>query len=385
MIASDLPMQGPSKARSEQMVEAIRIELERRQWRAGSVRVGFKPCDDSLEKTGEWEQGKCEQNARAYARDPKIIGVVGTYNSGCAEAMLPILNRAAGGPVALVSPGNTLVCLTRASPSCSSGAPERYYPTGKRSYARVVPTDADQGAGLASFARQRKLANLYVLRAKDDPTSAGQARAFTRAARKLGIDIAGEADWDPEARDYRRLMEKVKSARPGAVLLAGLTEQNGGRLIQEKVAIVGINESVPLLAPDGFAQQSTITAAGPSSRGMFVTTPGRSPEDLPRAGQEFVEELRRRVGERSLELYAPYAGQAAALLLDAIGRSGAERGRVSEALSGARIDDGIVGDFSIDGSGDTTLRAITVSRADEEFRPVTEINPASSLVAAARR
>jgi len=78
VIASELPMQGAAKARSEQMVEAIRVELERRGWRAGSVRVGFKPCDDSLRKTGEWDRGRCEENARAYARDRKVIGLVGT-------------------------------------------------------------------------------------------------------------------------------------------------------------------------------------------------------------------------------------------------------------------------------------------------------------------
>jgi branched-chain amino acid transport system substrate-binding protein len=385
VIASDLPMQGAARARSEQMVEAIRVELERRDWRAGSVAIGFEACDDSLQRSGEWDRGKCEQNARAYARDPKVIGVVGTYNSGCAEAMLPILNRAPGGPVPMISPGNTLVCLTKASASCEDGAPERYYPSGKRNYARVVPTDADQGAGLASFARQRKLRRVYVLQAQDDPTSAGQARAFTRAARELGIEVAGEGSWDPKARDYRRLMEKVKSARPEAVLLAGLTEQNGGRLVQEKVAIVGTNDRVALLAPDGFAQQSTITAAGPASRGMFVTTPGRSPDALPRSGQRFVEDLRKRVAGRPLELYAPYAGQAAAVLLDAIARSGNERRRVSDALPGLSVNDGIVGDFAFDGSGDTTLRAITVSRAGKEFRPVGEINPPPSLVAEARR
>jgi ABC-type branched-subunit amino acid transport system substrate-binding protein len=118
---------------------------------------------------------------------------------------------------------------------------------------------------------------------------------------------------------------------------------------------------------------------------MFVTTPGRSPEALPRAGERFLDELRKRVGDDSLELYAPYAGQAAAVLLDAIERAGAERARVSRALLGARIDEGIVGDFEIDESGDTTLRAITVSRAGKEFRPVTEIIPPPSLAAAARR
>jgi branched-chain amino acid transport system substrate-binding protein len=385
VIASDLPMQGAARARSQQMVEAIRVELERRGWRAGSMRTGFKACDDALKTTGEWDRPKCEQNARAYARDRQVIGVIGTYNSGCAEAMLPILNRAAGGPVPLVSPGNTLVCLTKTSPSCEAGAPARYYPTGRRNYARVVPTDADQGAGLASFARQRKLERVYVLQARADPTSAGQARTFTRAARELGIEIAGEGSWNPKARSYRRLMETVRAARPDAVLLAGLTEQNGGRLIQEKAAIVGTNERVALLAPDGFAQQSTITAAGPASHGMFVTTPGRSPEALPRSGRGFVDALREQVGDRPLELYAPYAGQAGAVLLDAISRSGNERGRVSQALNRVRIRNGIVGDFAFDASGDTTLRAITVSQAGREFQPVTEIEPRPSLVAEARR
>jgi len=285
----------------------------------------------------------------------------------------------------MVSPGNTLVCLTKASASCGSGAPGRYYPRGNRNYARVVPNDADQGAGLASFAKQRKLRRVYVLEAQDDPTSAGQARAFTHAARALGIQIAGRATWDPKARDYHGLMEKVRAAKPRAVLLAGLTEQNGGRLIQEKVAVVGTNDRVALLAPDGFAQQSTITAAGPASEGMFVTTPGRSPNALPRSGERFVRELKRRVGRGALELYAPYAGQAAAVLLDAIARSGPNRGRVSDALRSVEIRGGIVGDFSFDSSGDTTLRAITVSRAAEKFQPVTEIKPSPSLVAKARR
>ena len=385
VIASDLPMQGAARARSEQMVEAIRLELERRRWRAGSVRVGFEPCDDSLKQTGEWDGARCEENARAYVRDARLLGVIGTYNSGCAEAMLPVLNRAPGGGVPMVSPGNTLVCLTKEAASCEAGAPKRYYPTGKRNYARVVPTDADQGAGLASFAERRMLRRVYVLQAKGDPTSAGQARAFTGAARKLGVGIAGEASWDPKATSYPSVMAKVKAAKPDAVLLAGLTEHNGGRLIQDKAAIVGSNDRVTLLAPDGFAQQSTITTAGPASRGMFVTTPGRSPEALPKTGREFVQELRKRVGGRPLELYAPYAGQAAAVLLDAIARSGSDRRRLAEALTGVRVEKGIVGDFSIDSSGDTTLRAITVSRAGKEFRPVTELDPPASLVDAARR
>ncbi len=107
LIASDLPMQGDSKARSEQMVEAIRLALEHRHWRAGDVNVAFQPCDDSIVKTGLWDGKKCRANANAYADDPDVIGVIGTYNSGCAAEIMPILNEAPGGPVPMVSPGNT--------------------------------------------------------------------------------------------------------------------------------------------------------------------------------------------------------------------------------------------------------------------------------------
>jgi branched-chain amino acid transport system substrate-binding protein len=385
LIASDLPMQGAARGRSEQMVEAIRLELERRDWRAGSLRVAFQPCDDSLARTGEWDKRRCQANARAYGEDRDLIGVVGTYNSGCAAAMLPTLNRAPGGGLAMVSPGNTLICLTKPSTTCEAREPERYFPTGRRTYTRVVPNDADQSAGLAVFAEQRELDRVYVLYAQGDPVSEGQATTFKSAARVKGLDVADTATWDPEARDYRRLMRQVKGARPDAILLAGLTEQNGGRLIKDKVAVVGDNDRVALLAADGFAQQSTIDAAGAAARGMFASTPGRAPASLPPSGGRFVKALRQRVKGGALELYAPYAGQAAAVLLDTIERAGKDRGQIASELNQTRIDQGIVGDFSFDRAGDTTLGVITVSRAKDEFSPATEIIPPRSLVVAARR
>src|SRR3712207_1272480 len=98
----------------------------------------------------------------------------------------------------MVSPGNTLVCLTKPSPICEAGEPERYYPTGRRTYARVVPNDADQGAGLATFAERRRLRRVYVLHARNDPTSEGQGTTFENAARALGLDVVGISSWDPE-------------------------------------------------------------------------------------------------------------------------------------------------------------------------------------------
>jgi branched-chain amino acid transport system substrate-binding protein len=287
LLVSDLPLQGDSRQRSQQMNDAIRLVLEGAGWKAGGRNVAFQACDDSEADTGLWSKAQCKSNANAYAANPSVLGVIGTYNSGCAEVMVPILGRAPGGGMAMVSPGNTLICLTQSSPSCGGGEPKSLYPV-RRNYARVVPNDAYQGAGLASFAKQHGIERAYVLYAGGDATSLGQAKTFRGAARKLGISTPGFRPWNPNASSYKGLMAAVGSRSPDAVLLAGLTESNGARLIKDKVAVLGPNSGVKLLAPDGFAQQSTIDLAGRASRGMFASVPGLVPQDLQGPGKKLV-------------------------------------------------------------------------------------------------
>jgi branched-chain amino acid transport system substrate-binding protein len=382
LIVSDLPLQGDSRRRSLQMNDAIRLVLEGANWKAGGRNVAFQACDDSEADTGLWSKAQCQANARAYAANPSVLGVVGTYNSGCAEAMIPILGKAPGGGVTMVSPGNTLICLTQSAPGCPQGEPKSLYPQ-RRNYARVVPNDAYQGAGLASFAKQQQIRRAYVLYAGGDPTSLGQARTFRGGAKKLGIAVAGFRSWNPDAANYKGLMKTVAGTMPDAVLLAGLTEENGAQLIRDKVAILGANDGVvKLLAPDGFAQQSTIDLAGPASKGMFASVPGRVPENLKGPGQKLVAQLEK-VTSGPVELYAPYAGQAASVLLEAIARGG-ERSGVLDAVRETDVSNGITGSFSILPSGDPSLGPITISVAKKSFVAVREVDPGSRLVAAAR-
>jgi branched-chain amino acid transport system substrate-binding protein len=381
LLLSDLPLQGDSRQRSQQMNDAIRLVLEGAGWRAGGRNVAFQACDDSEADTGLWSKAQCKSNAKAYAANPSVLGVIGTYNSGCAEAMVPILGRAPGGGVAMVSPGNTLICLTQSSPSCGGGEPKSLYPQ-RRNYARVVPNDAYQGAGLASFAKQHGIERAYVLYAGGDPTSLGQAKTFRGAAHKLGILILGFRSWNPKASSYMGLMATVQSRSPDAVLLAGLTESNGARLIKDKVAVLGPNSGVKLLAPDGFAQQSTIDLAGPASRGMFASVPGLVPQDLKGPGKKLVAELQKEVGG-PVELYAPYAGQAASVLLSAFAASG-ERAGVIEAVRRTKVRNGITGSFEILPSGDPSVGPITVSVAKSSFQPFQVVEPGPGLVKAAR-
>jgi branched-chain amino acid transport system substrate-binding protein len=385
LIASDLPMEGDSAERSEQMVEAIRIVLEDAEWKAGDADVAFQACDDADPETGEWSKQRCRENAEAYAGNPDVIGVVGTYNSGCAQVEIPILNRAPDGGVAMVSPGNTLICLTEDSQSCDPEDPDRFYPSGERNYARVVPNDAVQGAGLATFASELGVSSPFVLFAAEDDTSRGQAETFIGAAIELGLDVSGFDVWDPDAPDYEALMDRVGEASPDGIVLAGLLEQNGAKLVADKVAALGGNDELPLLAFDGFAQQATIDEAGEGAQGMYVSVPGKSPQTLKGPGEELVSALEADLGDEPVELFAPYAGQAMQVLLDAIESGGDSRSQVIAALFETEVRDGIVGSFKITKTGDPNVSPISISVAEAAFEPEATVDPDTSVVEAARR
>lgn len=385
LIVSDLPLQGDSASRSEQMNDAITQVLEQAGWKAGDTSIGFQACDDSLADTGLWDEQTCQDNAAAYGEDTSVLGVVGTYNSGCAQAMIPILNEADDGALAMVSPGNTAICLTESADTCSDGAPDSLYPSGDRNYARVVPNDAAQGAALVSFAAGNGVNRVAVLFAADDDTSYGQAQTFINASKPGGVTVTEQLEWDPEADSYTDLMNRVKKSNPDGILLAGLTEQNGGQLIKDKVSVLGPNDgTVALMAPDGFAQQSTIDEAGAASAGMIASVPGRVPELLPGPGKQFVKKLESKTGGQPVELYAPYAGQAAQVLLDAIASAGTDRAAVASALYGLSVKDGITGDFEITETGDPDVSPITINRAASEFKPITVVEPKADLITAAR-
>jgi branched-chain amino acid transport system substrate-binding protein len=381
LIVSDLPLQGDSAERSSQQEQAIRLILGQRGWKAGATSVAYQSCDDSIAKTGLWDPATCRSNADAYVKNRQVLGVIGTYNSGCAAEEIPILNRAA---VAMISPGNTAVCLTEPSKTCEDGQPASLYPSGNRNYARVVPNDAFQGAALAEFAKREGIAKPFALYASNDPTSTGQAQNFRGAAEALGLKLAGYETWDQNAASYAALFGKVKRSGADGVVLAGLIEQNGAQLIQDKVEVLGSNTDLPLIAFDGFAQQATIDDSGAASRGMFASVPGNTPENLPAKGEALVNDLRGTTNGQPVEQFAPYAGEAAAVLLDAIAKAGTSRAGIAKAVLATRGGGGILHPYDIGPTGDPSVGPITVSKAGSSFSPFREVTPQAGVVRAAR-
>src|SRR5262249_30026354 len=94
LIASDLPRldSGTPDPRPAQMTKAIRLVLEQHHFRAGSYSVGYQACDDSTPAAGTTDPVRCTANAHAFAANPSLLALIGTYHSFCAGIELPITN-----------------------------------------------------------------------------------------------------------------------------------------------------------------------------------------------------------------------------------------------------------------------------------------------------
>jgi branched-chain amino acid transport system substrate-binding protein len=390
LIASDLPLQGSSRTQTLQINEAIRYELERRNWQAGDYKVAFQACDDATAQAGKWDSGKCSQNAQNYSANDKVIGVLGTFNSGCAAIIIPVLNQAPEGGIAMVSPANTYVCLTEGGPGCDKTEPDKYYPSGERNYTRVVAHDAYQGAAVAEFAKAQGVTSVFILNDKE-AYGLGVATNFRNAAQKVGIKIAGFAAWDAKASSYEATFRQIKGTGADAVFLGGLIDENGAQVIKDKVAVLGPNDGqVKLLMPDGFTTQQTIDEAGAAARNSFMAIAGVPIDEFKGAGKEFADGLRsEKLGGKALDPYAIYGGQAAQVLLDAIEASDGTRADVIKKVFETKVTDGLLGTFEINENGDPSggegaVVGFTIYRATDKLETETTISPKPETVEAAR-
>jgi branched-chain amino acid transport system substrate-binding protein len=358
IIASDLPLQGANRALTTEMNKAIAYMLGQQGWKAGKYTIGFQACDDSTAQKGSWDSSKCTANANAYAQNSSVMGVIGTFNSGCAKLEIPIANRAPKGPLGMVSPSNTYPGLTVKYAGSAPGEPNVYYPTGKRNYARVVWTDQFQGAADAMFLKTKmKVTSVYILTDKET-YGQGIASIVSAKAKQLGIKVVGTQGWDPNATSYESLANAIKSSGAKSVFLGGIVCLNGGKVIKDLRSVLGAK--FPMLMPDGFTPFSaTGQTSGNASNGAYISYPGIPVKSLKGAGAKFVAGFTKVNNRKLPDPYTAYAAQAAQVLLGAIAKSNGTRADATSKLFNLNVTNGVLGNFSINKNGDTTLGTVT--------------------------
>jgi len=370
IIASDLPLQGAIRKQTVQISRAMIWALQQKGWKAGNATVGYQSCDDSTAQSGGWDSGKCATNARLFATNTSVMAVVGTFNSGCAKIEVPILNRAHPGPVLMVSPANTNVGLTK---KWDPGEPQKYYPTGKRNYARVVATDDIQGPADAMYSQLKGYKKVFVLNDKQT-YGFGVATTYKSAATKLGIKVVGFQGWDAKASSYEALANTIKASGAQAVFLGGIACNNGAKLMQD---IKSVNPKIQLQMPDGFSDPNANGAVG---NGAFISVAGEPPSALTGFGATFVKSFGKSIGATP-NPYAAYGAQAMLVALQAVAVRPGDRAAITRSVFGLHVSNGVLGTFTINAAGDTSLTPITIyKQSGKNLIPVKTLVPSASLI-----
>ncbi len=352
-IVSSLPRTGSAKAQTDTIVNGIQMALEEAGNKVGNWEIKYEDLDDATAAEGKWTPEKEAANAEKAIKDLDVMVYIGTYNSGAAKVSMPKLNQV---DLLMISPANTWPGLTKPGKG-EAGEPEKYRPTGKVNYTRVVPADDIQGVVGADWAKKLGAKKVFIL---DDREVYGKGIAdlFEARAKDIGLKIVGREGIDASAQEFKPLMTKVKDADPDLVYFGGTTQTKAGQIAKDMVA-VGLK--VMLMVPDGCFEDAFIESAGADNLNdrTYVTFGGLPPEKLTGKGKDFVDKYKKKHGKEP-EGYAVYGYEAGKIALKAIEMAGKkDRNAIREACLKIKNFDGALGKWSFDKNGDTTNRTMS--------------------------
>jgi branched-chain amino acid transport system substrate-binding protein len=353
-VYSSLPLQGAQRPQTTDMVQGIELALEQAGNKAGEFTIEYESLDDSTAQAGAWTPEATQANARRAAQDDSTAVYIGEFNSGASAVSIPVLNEAG---VPQISPANTAVGLTSDEPGAEPGEPDKYYPSGQRTYTRIVPKDTIQGAAIATLMQEDGCTKVFMTNDKE-VYGAGLSRNIEGAAEGIGLEIVANEEIDKNAPNYRSLASRAAGEGVDCFVYSGITANNAVQLYKDFESAL---PDAQLYGPDGVAESGF---ADPKEGGIpanvasktKVTVATLSPDEYPPEGQEFFTQFAEKYGEENPDPYAIYGYEAMRLALDAIERSGTgEKADIISALFDTTDRESVLGTYSIDENGDTTL------------------------------
>jgi len=374
LLVSDLPLQGESRPITQAIADGMRHVLQQRGFEAGGYTIGFQSCDSSTAQVGGSDIFGCGSMAKAYARNLRVVGIVGSFASPCSYFQIPVTNQAPEGPLAMLSPSNTLQDLTE---------DEGLYPTGVRNYVRIAGDDHLQAVAHAELAKQLSARRVAVLSPQGEEAYPGFAEDVRTAGRRLGLKVVA-LRYDRGADAFAPFARSVAHSRPDVVVVADILDRESAAVTRAVLAAVG--PQAAMLAPDGFGLYEDINKlVGPAAKGMYVSQYGVANERLPPRGREFLESFAGgRPSGAGPDYAAAYGAQAAEIMLDAIARSDGTRASVTRELFRTRVSDGILGDIRFDRNGDLVDSPFTFVRMVGDRRGKAGLRPKVDRVVLAR-
>lgn len=371
-VYSSLPLQGASTAQTDPMVNGIKLALAQAGGKAGSFTVNYQPLDDSTAQAGKWDPAQVASNARKAATDTKAVYYIGEFNSGASEVSTLILNQAG---IAQVSPANTYVGLTTNEPGSSPGEPQKYYPTGKRSFLRIVPRDTIQAA--AGLLTMKKDGCTKVAVANDkEAYGTGLAALLELEKTKYGVNVVSNTGIDPTQPNFRSYAQTVKGQGADCFYFAGIVSNGAVQLTKD------VNATLPkakIYGGDGIctgsytniAMKGVPASIDPNIQCTVAT------QDLAAypGGKTFLAAYKAKYGTANPDPYAIYGFEVMKLGLDTVaglGAKGNDKAAVLAALFTTKARQSVLGSYGFDANGDTTLKSYGLYKVGKDGNPLFE-------------
>jgi branched-chain amino acid transport system substrate-binding protein len=369
-IYSSLPMQGASSAQTIPLVNGIKLALAQAGGKAGQWTVHYTVLDDSTAAAGKWDPGQTAANARQVAGDSKAVFYIGEFNSGASEVSIPILNEAG---IPQVSPANTYVGLTTSLPGSAPGEPQKYYPTGKRTYLRIVPIDSIQAA--ADLIAMKNAGCTKVAVANDkEAYGAGLATLLELEKGFYGVTIVSNTGIDPTAPNFRSYASTISGQGADCFFFAGIVSNGAVQITKD------VHSAIPtakIFGGDGVCTSSyTSAAAGgvPAAIDPLIECTVAT-QDLAAypGGRAFLAAYSAKYGVSSPDPYAIYGYAVMQLALNTIknlGAQGNSRSAILAALFADKSVQSVLGTYGFDANGDTTLKSYGLYKVGSNGDPV---------------
>lgn len=370
-IFSSLPRTGDANKQTTDIVNGYKMAFEEVGWKIGEFQLELLDKNDASPQTGNWDAALESANANAAVEDPDVMVYLGPYNSGAAKQSIPILNK---GGMLQVSPANTWPGLSKPGKG-QPNEPQVYRPTGKPNYCRVCPADDIQSKVGAEWAKKLGAKKVFILHDRE-LYGEGIATLFKRHAEKIKLEVVGYDGIDTKAVNFKPIAGRVVAANPDIVYFGGTTQSKGGQLAKD---LIGEGFKGKLMVPDGCYEDAFINAAGVENvEGKTYFTFGGLPYDKwTGKAKEFLEKFRKKYGVEEPEAYSIYGYEAAKVAIEAIKRANKkDRKAILEAGFAIRDFDGVLGKWSFDENGDTSITTMSGSMVKNGKRTfVTELNP----------
>lgn len=347
-VYSSVPLHGPSAAAGEAVLAGARRALREAGGRAGGRRIRHVAVASTRPGDRRWDPGTVKANAERARDDPSAIAYLGELDLGGSAVSLPVTNRA---DLVQVSPTDGLTSLTRTPPGRPRAGPERYYPRGRRTFARLVPSDlvvAEQLSALLSGPGTGPLALLTGEGFADRELAAVLLNRLRRDGSEPVLVQTLRDDPDAAA----GLVDKVLAARARTV---AVISERGPSTAATLAALGRRRPDIRVVGTRGALESAAAAAARP--REVIAVTQLLPARAQPPDGRRLLAAIAR---ERGMPARAEtlYGFEAMRLVLRAIGEAGPDRRAVIRSATGTAPRRTVLGPLALDRAGDARPRRV---------------------------